>query len=39
MLLYTTVLFIAREPLRKACLDKDSGGKNWRQTNNLVWLR
>ncbi|XP_035677081.1 protein RFT1 homolog [Branchiostoma floridae] len=35
-LLYTTIIFVAHEAFRRACL---SGGdkRNWRQTVNLIW--
>ncbi|XP_033104445.1 protein RFT1 homolog [Anneissia japonica] len=35
-LLYSTVLFVAREAFRRACLSVDSKGQ-WTQTINLIW--
>ncbi|XP_006169359.1 protein RFT1 homolog [Tupaia chinensis] len=37
MLLYSTIIFLAREAFRRACL---SGGaqRDWNQTFNLLWL-
>ena len=35
-LLVTTSLFLTREPIRKACLDKSSG--EWSYINQLSWL-
>ncbi|KAM3848845.1 man(5)GlcNAc(2)-PP-dolichol translocation protein RFT1 isoform 1-T1 [Vipera latastei] len=37
MLLYTTIVFLAREAFRKACLS-GSSRRNWTQTFNLLWL-
>ncbi|KAG8556725.1 hypothetical protein GDO81_018181 [Engystomops pustulosus] len=36
-LLYTTVVFLAREAFRKACLSH-SAQQSWRRTVNLTWL-
>ncbi|XP_053577179.1 protein RFT1 homolog [Bombina bombina] len=36
-LLYTTVVFLAREAFRRACLSHSSQ-QNWRRTINLIWL-
>ena len=38
-LLYNTVLFLSREPIRKACLSRLSGGRNWTHVFNLSWTR
>lgn len=37
MLLYTTVVFLAREAFRRACLS-GSARRNWTKTFNLLWL-
>lgn len=37
MLLYNTVLFLSREPIRKACLSRLRGGRNWTHVFNLSW--
>nr|XP_033781611.1 protein RFT1 homolog isoform X1 [Geotrypetes seraphini] len=37
MLLYSTVVFLAREAFRRACLS-GSAKRNWTQTVNLLWL-
>uniref|UniRef100_A0A8D0G7Q4 Protein RFT1 homolog n=1 Tax=Sphenodon punctatus TaxID=8508 RepID=A0A8D0G7Q4_SPHPU len=37
MLLYTTVVFLAREAFRRACLS-GSTRRNWTKTVNLLWL-
>ncbi|KAK9406264.1 protein RFT1 like [Crotalus adamanteus] len=37
MLLYSTIVFLAREAFRKACLS-GSSRRNWTQTFNLLWL-
>ena len=37
MLLHTTVMFLAREAFRKACISRPADGK-WRGIINLVWL-
>ncbi|KAG8128255.1 hypothetical protein E2320_015119, partial [Naja naja] len=36
-LLYSTIVFLAREAFRKACLS-GSSRRNWTQTFNLLWL-
>ena len=36
MLIYTTILFVAREPFRKACLDQRP--EESVQANNLAWM-
>ena len=36
-LLYTTTLFLAREPFRKACIRIVHGNAQWRQVQNLLW--
>eukprot|EP00731_Ephydatia_muelleri_P003795 Em0001g3795a len=36
-LLYSTVLFLSREALRKACLSRTTGQTKWRHVNNLMW--
>ncbi|XP_053324645.1 protein RFT1 homolog [Spea bombifrons] len=36
-LFYTTVVFLAREAFRRACLSHSSQ-QSWRQTINLIWL-
>ncbi|XP_065912317.1 man(5)GlcNAc(2)-PP-dolichol translocation protein RFT1-like [Dysidea avara] len=38
MLLYNTVLFLSREPIRKACLSRLSEGRNWTLIFNLSWI-
>ena len=35
-LLVTTSIFLAREPIRKACFDQ--GKEDWKQINQLSWL-
>lgn len=36
-LLYSTIVFLAREAFRRACLSNDKK-QNWTQTVNLLWL-
>ena len=36
-LLYTTTLFLAREPFRKACIRVVHGNRQWRQVQNFLW--
>ncbi|XP_019849739.1 PREDICTED: protein RFT1 homolog isoform X2 [Amphimedon queenslandica] len=37
-LLYNTILFLSREPFRKAALSKTSTTRQWQYTFNLMWL-
>lgn len=37
-LLYNTILFLSREPFRKAALSKTSSTRQWQYTFNLMWL-